>query len=92
MPFDPNRAVLRHTIAGEVFQGTDAKQEVILMAAPRDAVDRHLNLLSKQKLEVVGIHVEPNALIECFSHLFRRKGDENICTLFIDMGRARRTW
>jgi type IV pilus assembly protein PilM len=86
LPFDPNRAVLRHTVAGEVFQGQDSKQEVILMAAPRDAVDRHLNLLSKQKLEVVGIHVEPNALIECFAHLFRRKGDENICTMFIDMG------
>ncbi len=86
LPFDPNRAVLKHTVAGEVFQGQDSKQEVILMAAPRDAVDRHLNLLSKQKLEVVGIHVEPNALIECFAHLFRRKGDENICTMFIDMG------
>lgn len=86
LPFDPNRAMLKHTVAGEVYQGTDAKQEVILMAAPRDAVDRHLNLLSKQKLEVVGIHVEPNALVECFAHLFRRKGDENICTMFIDMG------
>jgi type IV pilus assembly protein PilM len=86
LPFDPNRAVLKHTVAGEVFQGADVRQEVILMAAPRDAVDRHLNLLSRQKLEVVGIHVEPNALIECFAHLFRRKGDENICTMFIDMG------
>ncbi|HEY4330649.1 MAG TPA: pilus assembly protein PilM [Phycisphaerae bacterium] len=86
LPFDANRAVIRHTVAGEVFQNQEAKQEVIVMAAPRDAVERHLNLLSKQKLEVVGIHVEPNALIECFNHLFRRKGDENICTMFIDMG------
>ena len=86
LPFDPNRAMLKHTVSGEIFQGTDAKQEVILMAAPREAVDRHLNLLSKQKLEVVGIHVEQTALIECFGHLFRRKGDENICTMFIDMG------
>lgn len=86
LPFDPNRAVLRHTVAGEVYHATEAKQEVIVMAAPRDAVDRHLNLLSKQKLEVVGIHVEPNAVIESFSHLFKRKGDENLCTMFIDMG------
>ena len=86
LPFDANRAVLRHTISGEVYQNQEARQEVIVMAAPRDAVDRHLNLLSKQKLEVVGIHVEPNALIECFGHLYRRKGDENICTMFIDIG------
>jgi type IV pilus assembly protein PilM len=86
LPFDASRAVLRHTIAGEVYQGNEAKQEVILMAAPRDAVDRHLNVLSKAKLEVVGIHVEPTALIECFGHIFKRKGDENISTMFIDMG------
>ncbi|HUO10609.1 MAG TPA: pilus assembly protein PilM [Phycisphaerae bacterium] len=86
LPFDAGRAVLRHTIAGEVYQNQEAKQEVIVMAAPRDVVDRHLNVLSKAKLEVVGIHVEPTALIECFGHLFKRKGDENISTLFIDMG------
>jgi type IV pilus assembly protein PilM len=88
LPFDPHRAVLRHTVAGEVYQHQEAKQEIILMAAPRDAVDRHLALLSKAKLEVVGIHVEPTALIECFAHLSRRKGDENISTLYVDMGAA----
>lgn len=88
LPFDPHRAVLRHTVAGEVYQHQEAKQEIIVMAAPRDAVDRHLALLSKAKLEVVGIHVEPTALIECFAHLSRRKGDENIATLYIDIGAA----
>ena len=86
LPFDAGRAVIRHTIAGEVYQNQEALQEVIVMAAPREAVDRHLNILSKAKLEVVGIHVEPTALIECFAHLFRRKGDETVSTLFIDMG------
>ena len=86
LPFDANRAVIRHTLSTEVYQNQEVRQEVIVMAAPRDAVDRHLNLLSKQKLEVVGIHVEPHALIECFGHLYRRKGDENICTIFLDIG------
>ncbi|HEX2971443.1 MAG TPA: pilus assembly protein PilM [Tepidisphaeraceae bacterium] len=86
LPFDATRAVLRHLIVGEVYQDQEAKIEVILMAASRDSVERHLNLLAKCKLEVVGIHVEPSALIECFAHLFRRKGDENISTMFVDMG------
>lgn len=86
LPFDAHRAVIRHAVAGEVYQNQESKQEVIIMAAPREGVERYLNLLSKQKLEVVGIHVEPHALIECFNHIFRRKGDENICTLFVDMG------
>jgi len=86
LPFDPNRALIRHTIAGDIYSGGEAKQEVIIMAAPREQVDRHLNILSKAKLEVVGIHTEPNALIECFAHLFRRKGDENVTTMFVDIG------
>ncbi len=86
LPFDPQRAVLRHVIAGEVYQDQEAKTEVILLAASRESVDRHLAILSKAKLDIVGIHVEPNALIECFAHLFRRKGDENISTMFVDMG------
>ncbi|MCL2648324.1 MAG: pilus assembly protein PilM [Phycisphaerales bacterium] len=86
LPFDANRAVLRHTIAGEVYQNQEAKQEVILMAAPREAVDRHLKLLAQAKAEVVGVHVEPNALIECFGHVFRRKEGETVSTIIIDMG------
>jgi len=86
LPFDANRAVLRHTVAGEVYQGQEVKQEIIVMAAPREAVDRHLKLLDQAKVQVVGVHVEPNALIECFGHIFRRKGSENISTLILDMG------
>ncbi|MEI8194820.1 MAG: pilus assembly protein PilM [Phycisphaerae bacterium] len=86
LPFDPGRAVLRHVVAGEVFHETEMKSEVILMAASRESVERHLGILDKAKLEVVGIHVEPSALIECFGHIFNRKGDENISTMFIDMG------
>jgi len=86
LPFDSQRAVLRHVVAGEVYQDQEAKTEVILLAASRESVERHLAILSKAKLDVVGIHVEPNALIECFGHLFRRKGDENISTMFVDMG------
>jgi len=30
--------------------------------------------------------VEPSALIESFAHIFRRKGDQEISTLFVDLG------
>ena len=63
LPFDAGRAVIRHLIAGEVYQDQEAKLEVILMAASRESVERHLSILSKAKTEVVGIHVEPYALI-----------------------------
>jgi len=86
LPFDPHKAMIKHMIAGEVYEEQEVKTEVILMAAARDGVDRHLAILSKAKLEVVGIHVEPVALIESFSHLFRRKEDADLSTMFIDIG------
>lgn len=86
LPFDASQAVIRHVVAGDVFQDGESKQEVIVLAASRDSVDRHLNLFAKAKLELVGIHVEPTALIESFAHIFRRKGDHEISTLFVDLG------
>src|SRR6185369_87050 len=38
LPIDPSQALLRHLVAGEVFQEQDPKQEVIVMAARRDLV------------------------------------------------------
>ncbi len=86
LPFDPAQAVLRHVVVGDIYQNGETKQEVILLAANRDMVDRHLDLFAKAKLDLVSIHVEPSALIESFAHIYRRKGDENISTLFVDLG------
>lgn len=86
LPFDASRAVIKHVVAGDIYQDGENKQEVIVLAASRDSVDRHLDLFAKAKLELVGIHVEPTALIESFAHIFRRKGDHDISTLFVDLG------
>lgn len=86
LPFDAGRAVIKHMIAGEVYEEGQAKTEVIVMAASRESVDRHLAILSKTKLEVVGIHVEPVAIMECFSNQLKKKGDEEVSTMFVDLG------
>jgi type IV pilus assembly protein PilM len=85
-PFDSNQAVIKHVVAGEVYEENEARSEVIVMAASRESVQRHLAILQRAKLEVAGIHVEPSAVLECFAHLFRRKNDDQISTLFIDLG------
>ena len=33
LPIDPNHAQLRHIVAGDVFEGQEAKSEVVVMAA-----------------------------------------------------------
>ena len=86
LPIDPSQALMRHTIAGEIFQDSEAKNEVILMAASRETVNNLLGMAAKAKLDVVGMNVEPMAIVDCFAHIYRRKSDSNQVSCFVDIG------
>lgn len=86
LPIDPSQAVLRHAIAGEVYQESEARNEVILMAAARETVNTLLSAAAKAKLDVVGMNVEPMAIVDCFGHIYRRKADQTSVNCFIDIG------
>jgi type IV pilus assembly protein PilM len=88
LPIDPSFALLRHVVAGEVYQDQEPKNEVVLMAASRELVKQLLASAAKAKLDVVGMNVEPKALIDCFAHVYRRKTDGDLTSLFIDIGAA----
>jgi type IV pilus assembly protein PilM len=85
-PFDPSQAVLRHIIAGEIYHDQEPKYEVVVMAARKDLVEQLLAAAAKARLDVAGINVEPKALIDCFSRIYRRKVDLETATLFADIG------
>jgi hypothetical protein len=84
----PVVAVLRHVVAGEVYQDQEPKHEVVLMAASRDLVNQLLAAANKARLDVVGMNVEPKALVDCFGHVYRRKTDAEMTTCFVDIGAA----
>jgi type IV pilus assembly protein PilM len=86
LPIDPTQAVMRHTVAGEIYQDSEPKDEVILMAAARDTVNILLASAQKAKLDVVGMNVEPMAIVDCFGHVYRRKTDQKSVVCFIDIG------
>ena len=86
LPFDPSQAALRHLIAGEIYQDQEPKNEVIVMAARRDWVDQLLAAASKARLDVAGMNVEPKAIVDCFSHVYRRKSDAEAVTCYVDIG------
>ena len=88
LPIDPNFALLRHVVAGEVYQDQEPKNEVVLMAASRELVKQLLATAAKAKLDVVGMNVEPKALVDCFAHVYRRKVDAEQTSLFVDIGAA----
>jgi Tfp pilus assembly PilM family ATPase len=53
--FDVTSDRLHHVNAGEVRQGNEARDEVILMAAPEAAVTEHVAMLTSMRLEPAAI-------------------------------------
>jgi type IV pilus assembly protein PilM len=86
LPIDPSHALLRHVIAGDVYEGQEPKSEVIVIAAAKEMVNQFLAAASKAKLDVIGMNVEPKALVDCFSQIYRRKSDEGMVSAFVDIG------
>jgi type IV pilus assembly protein PilM len=86
VPFDIHRARLRHIVAGEVYEGSETKLEVILMAASHSVVEQHLSFIERTKVQIDSVNVEPCALVNCFSHLLDRQEENSGGVMFIDLG------
>ncbi|KPK83608.1 MAG: hypothetical protein AMJ81_07765 [Phycisphaerae bacterium SM23_33] len=86
LPCDPAEAVIRHVVAGETHDDREARLEVIAMGASRRVVGGYLEMARQSNLYVIGLSLEPCAILECFGRLFRRAGDEDRVTLFLDLG------
>src|SRR5438552_1534588 len=86
LPIDPNHAQLRHIVAGDVFEGQEAKSEVIVMAASKEMVNQFLGAAAKAKLDVIGMNGESKALADCFTTIYRRKSDEGVINCYVDIG------
>ena len=85
---DPSRMVVRYFKVGDVIRDGGTKQEIICLAASREAAMRYIEMANKAKLNVVGMHSEPLAIIKAFGHLYRRAADTERVTCFIDLGSA----
>jgi len=85
---DPSRMVVRCFHVGQVLREGGTKQEVICMAASRDSTLQYLDIARQAKLEMVGMHSEPMAILRAFAHLYRREADTQRTTCFIDIGAA----
>ena len=88
LPFPAESAEIRHVVAGEVMSDGQARQEVIVVAAPREMVMAQLAMARRARLDVAGVNIEACAIVECFSRLFRRTDDLKRSILFVDLGRA----
>jgi Tfp pilus assembly PilM family ATPase len=86
LPFHPSRGMLRHLVAGVVYEHDEQRNEVILLAVRQDVTDRLLAAAAKAKLDVVGLRPEPMALAEVFG---RADAERNRAVVDIGHGSTR---
>jgi type IV pilus assembly protein PilM len=82
------KATLQHLVAGEVRQGDEARQEVILMAAADEKIEYHLHVLRESKLSPLALEPTPVAMARCIARLFRRQADQQVVRAVVDIGAA----
>ena len=78
-------ASLQFYDAGEVRQGEEIRQEVIVMVAPAKVVQEHLQILLAVDLQPVGIDAVPGALARCMAQRLSA-ADASDTQVILDVG------
>ena len=84
--FSPDQ--LHYLHAGQIRQGADSCQEVILLASPGELVESHVTMLKEMGLVPEYIDAEPQAMFRPFERMLRRRADENEISVVVDLGHS----
>jgi len=68
LPFPVQDAVVRHIVAGSVAENNETKEDVLVLAARRSAVQARLSTVAKANWSVVGVGVEPCCM--CYGYAY----------------------
>jgi type IV pilus assembly protein PilM len=86
---DAERMCLHYLPAGEVRQGGETRQELIVVAARSAQVDQYVEQIHRCGLIVESIDFEPCALFRGVDRFIRRKEDQNEVQVLVDIGLSR---
>jgi type IV pilus assembly protein PilM len=89
-PFNISEATLQFLPAGLVRQGTEMRQEVIVLAAMNSDVDDYLEQLHQVGVKVDSLDTEITGLFRSFERFIRRTEDQQAVQMLVDIG-ARQT-
>jgi len=87
--FDTDKARVEFCPAGEVRQGTEVRQEVIVLAARDEDVNDFLEQLHRSGAIVASLDAEPFALYRTVERFIRRREDESDVHVLVDVGARR---
>jgi type IV pilus assembly protein PilM len=74
--------------AGEVRQGPEVRDEIVVMAVREESVRQHLEMLEQMHLKPLHLDAEPTALLRAYLRLLRRAGDASTVSVIVDIGLA----
>lgn len=83
---DPSRMVVRNHSVGKIVRDGATRHQVVCIAARRDAVMKYIELATQCKLEVVGMHSEPIALVRAHPYLVNGQNLGEGVPCYIDIG------
>lgn len=83
---DPIRTEFDFLTAGDVREGTDLYQEIILLGADKELIGRQIHLLGRCGLHPLAIDAGPCTLFRAFERLHRRDKDHQKVVAIVDMG------
>ena len=87
--FDTDKAHVDYCVAGEVRQGAEVRQELIVLAARNEDVNDFLEQLHRSGAIVASLDVEPFALYRTVERFIRRREDEADVHVLLDVGARR---
>jgi Tfp pilus assembly PilM family ATPase len=82
----PGSLIVRSRPVLETSRDGQARSEHLAFAMARDDAMRHVDFFRRRGLQLVAMHNEIEAMVHAFDHLHRRAGDEELTTLYVDLG------
>ena len=89
LPFDPKDAVVRHIVAGAISENNETKHDVLVLAASRHVVEKHVSAMTRMGLNVTGVGVEPCAMCYCYAYAAAHSGPSQegpACVMIVFLG------
>lgn len=90
-PFDVAQSTVRWLTAGEVRQGTEARQELLVLAVRNDDIEVYVEQLHRAGMVLDSLDFEPCALYRTVERFLRRREDEQEVHVLADIGFRRTT-
>jgi type IV pilus assembly protein PilM len=86
--FDVTPDRLGYLHAGQVRQGAETQDEVILVGVRPETIQEHLAIAGEIGLFVEHVDFEPLAVFRVFERYLRRRGDESNVSVVVDIGNS----